>query len=152
MNEAKRLLIDLLEYHTGTNQTIISHIQDYSDKISERAHDLISHTLVAHQIWNNRINSACEAPFSLEQIIPLYMLSQVDRKNTENSLAIVRQFSLDENISYRNSSGDAFENSVGEILIHISNHTSHHRGQLMMELRSCGIPTIATDYIFSKRT
>jgi uncharacterized damage-inducible protein DinB len=151
MKDSETLLTDLLEYHHVINQEIIDHLHDHSEKMSEEAHDLISHTLVAHQTWNNRIDHSCEAPFTLQKIIPLNLCSQIDTQNYQNSIKILSSKDFDKKITYKNSKGIEFTNSVTEILSHISNHTSHHRGQLMAELKSCGIPTTSTDYIFYKR-
>lgn len=151
MNDSKTLLQDLFSYHHATNQEIIAHLNEYSEKISERSHDLISHTIVAHQLWNNRIDSKIDAHFSLGQIIPLNQCDKTDTQNHENTGNILENHDLDKNITYTNSRGEEFTNTIAEILTHIANHTSHHRGQLMTELKNCGIPTLKTDYIFHKR-
>jgi uncharacterized damage-inducible protein DinB len=47
--------------------------------------------------------------------------------------------------------GDTYTNSVQEILFHIINHSTYHRGQIMAQLRESGLEAISTDYIFYKR-
>ncbi len=46
---------------------------------------------------------------------------------------------MDEMIHYKTSKGDAFESRVDEILFHIVNHGSYHRGQIITMLRELGI-------------
>ncbi|MDO1499494.1 DinB family protein [Winogradskyella maritima] len=54
-------------------------------------------------------------------------------------------------MSYESSEGRLFANTVQDILFHIINHSAHHRGQIMMDLRQNGLEPLALDYIFYKR-
>jgi uncharacterized damage-inducible protein DinB len=42
-------------------------------------------------------------------------------------------------------------NSIQQILFHVANHFSHHKGQIISDLRQSGIDPIVIDYIFYKR-
>ncbi len=46
---------------------------------------------------------------------------------------------LDQMIHYKTSKGDPFESRVDEILFHIVNHGSYHRGQIITMLRESGV-------------
>lgn len=50
-------------------------------------------------------------------------------------------------VSYRNSAGDAFENAVGDILLHVALHGQYHRGKVNLLLRQAGIEPAPCDYI-----
>lgn len=51
-------------------------------------------------------------------------------------------------IVYKNMKGDAYENSVEEILYHLVNHGSYHRGQIITLLRESGVTQlVSTDLI-----
>jgi uncharacterized damage-inducible protein DinB len=51
-------------------------------------------------------------------------------------------------LTYTNTQGKAFVNSHEEILMHVCNHTTYHRGQLVTMLRNAGVTTIpSTDMI-----
>ena len=53
-----------------------------------------------------------------------------------------------EKILYKNMKGDAYENTVEEILLHLVNHGSYHRGQIITLLRDSGIShVVSTDLI-----
>jgi uncharacterized damage-inducible protein DinB len=54
-------------------------------------------------------------------------------------------------VEYENSEGRTFANDVKDILFHVVNHSTHHRGQIMMDLRASGITPEPLDYIFYKR-
>jgi len=46
---------------------------------------------------------------------------------------------LDFVITYRNSKGIEFSNSVGDTLTHVSLHGSYHRGQIAQTIRGAGL-------------
>ena len=53
-----------------------------------------------------------------------------------------------EKIAYKNMKGDAYENTVEEILYHLVNHGSYHRGQIITLLRDSGVTQlVSTDLI-----
>ncbi|MEM7374795.1 MAG: DinB family protein [Bacteroidota bacterium] len=54
---------------------------------------------------------------------------------------------LDEYVSYRNQRGMAFSMPLRDILTHVINHSTHHRGQIVAGLRSAGFVPPVTDYI-----
>jgi uncharacterized damage-inducible protein DinB len=53
-----------------------------------------------------------------------------------------------EKISYKSLKGDLFENTMEEILFHVVNHGTYHRGQIITLLRECGVSqVVSTDMI-----
>jgi len=55
-------------------------------------------------------------------------------------------------VRYRNSAGNAFENSIADIVTHVAMHGSHHRGQIARLLRQAGLEPPYTDFIqFARR-
>jgi len=56
------------------------------------------------------------------------------------------------NISYKDTKGNAWSNSLWQILLHLVNHGTHHRGQVAGFLRSMGHPPPALDLIVYYRT
>ncbi len=50
-------------------------------------------------------------------------------------------------VSYRNVKGEAFQTPVWQIVLHIVNHASYHRGQITTMLRQIGRAPIGTDLI-----
>ncbi|MDB5211111.1 MAG: hypothetical protein JWQ30_1938 [Sediminibacterium sp.] len=56
-------------------------------------------------------------------------------------------------LPYKNMKGEAFEQEVKEILLHINNHGTYHRGQLVTMLRQLQVEKIPqTDYILYSRS
>ena len=54
---------------------------------------------------------------------------------------------FDRVLKYKNYVGDYFENNVQQIMIHLVNHGTYHRGQVAMLLRQKGYEPINTDFI-----
>jgi len=50
-------------------------------------------------------------------------------------------------ISYKNSSGRAFQNSVRDVLMHVALHGQYHRGQINLQLRANGMEPVNVDFI-----
>ena len=56
-----------------------------------------------------------------------------------------------DNIHYKNSKGQGFESHVSDVLTHVVNHGTHHRGQIALMLREEDIDPPASDFIFYTR-
>ncbi len=145
----KAFFKDIFDYHNHTNQKLVKLFFLNSDKISERSIFLFSHSINAHQIWNSRILKT--DPVGVNDVHTIAVCESMNEKNYLDSMKIIDQYDFSDRIEYRSFDGNPFINSVKEILFHISNHFSHHRGQIMADLRQSGIEPFITDYIFFKR-
>lgn len=56
-----------------------------------------------------------------------------------------------ETIPYTNSKGEAWANTVEEILTHVVVHSAYHRGQIASDVRASGGVPAYTDYIHAVR-
>ncbi len=53
---------------------------------------------------------------------------------------------------YENSKGEQFKQPIFQMLLHVFNHGTYHRGQLVTMLRQLGVENIpATDFIVWSR-
>ena len=145
----KKFFKDIFEYHNHFNQKLIKQLIDYENKLPERAIPLLSHSINAQQIWNSRITE--KEKLGVHQVHSLDECARIDNENYRETLKILDERELDEKIEYKNSKGTEFNNSIQQILFHIANHFSHHKGQIISDLRQGGIEPIVTDYIFYKR-
>lgn len=145
----KEKLIDLFEYTFHFNKEMIKVIAGNLEKVDEKTISLINHTLNAQQIWNSRISG--EKTFEVWQINPFETLEEINQRNFKKSIEIVNHFNPDQKITYQNSRGAHFENTVFEMLFQAINHSTYHRGQINSLLKQNGIDPILTDYIFYKR-
>jgi uncharacterized damage-inducible protein DinB len=58
---------------------------------------------------------------------------------------------LAEVIGYRNSQGEFWTNTVGDILTHVVAHSAYHRGQIASAVRAAGGEPAYTDFIHAIR-
>lgn len=146
----KTFFKELFEYSHHFNQKLWAIFNGNPGKTSEKAVNLYNHILNAHQIWNNRIEPK-QAVFGVWDIHPIQDCKNIDISNYENSLLILDKFDLYETINYTTSKGQAFSNSIRDILFHAINHSTYHRGQIATEFKQAGLDPLVTDYIFYKR-
>lgn len=139
---------DIFEYHNHFNQKLADQLIEHSGRISERTTPLFSHMINAHQIWNSRILKL--KPFSVHEVRSLQENKDCDVENYRNTLKILDEFDLTKMMKYQTSKGDEFSNSIQQVLFHVVNHHTHHRGQIISDLRQSGIQPIVTDYILYK--
>ncbi len=145
----KAFFKDIFEYLTHFNQKLINQLIENENILPERTIPLFSHSINAQQIWNARITG--KETLNVHQNHTLQECKRIDNDNYIETLKILSGHELDEEITYTNSKGTEFKNSIQQIFFHISNHFSHHKGQVISDLRQRGIDPIATDYIFYKR-
>lgn len=58
---------------------------------------------------------------------------------------------LDRVVAYRNTKGGAYEGRLSDLLTHVVNHSTYHRGQLVTYLRQLGHPAPSTDLVLWHR-
>ncbi|MFP4094104.1 MAG: DinB family protein [Cyclobacteriaceae bacterium] len=145
----KALLKNYLEYNFWANQLFIESFKDgYREEESIR---LFSHLLNAHDTWLARIRGQ-EANYDSWEIHVVNSFQKVHEINHAGSMQLLdEESSLERIISYQNSKGAAFENSVCDILLHVVNHSTYHRAQIARLMRLQGEDAPASDYIFYKR-
>lgn len=148
----KQFFKELFDYNHHFNQQLGDIFTAHPDKISDRALSLYSHLLNAHQIWNNRI-APKQTPFGVWDLHPIEDCKDIDQANYTYTLLLLDTFDLEEtrSFTYSNTKGQACSNSLRDMLFHIINHATYHRGQIATEMRQCGMTPLMTDYIFYKR-
>jgi len=140
---------EMFEYHLYFNNQMIKVFEEETKTLPERTFPLFCHVLNAHQMWNARVLN--EQPLGANQIHDLDKCKIINRKNYDNSLKIIQKFAMNQSIKYANSKGTKFTNLLSDILFHIVNHSTHHKGQIISDFRNSGVEPMITDYIFYKR-
>lgn len=139
---------DLLKYNYEANLKFIAVFEN--DRVSEYAIDLFMHILNAQHVWNHRINRV-EPKFSVWFRHSSDQLKSLNLENFQESIEIVEKADPGSLVKYKNSQGTEFENTVEDILSHIVNHSTYHRGQIALIWRNEGKASINTDYILYQR-
>jgi uncharacterized damage-inducible protein DinB len=141
---------ELFDYNHQANQTLIAHLELHKEKLSERSVRLMSHIIDANEVWNSRV-LAKKNQFTVWQVHTVETWADLDKANNETSLKIIDEAGFEDVITYTNSLGDTYKNSVRDILFQVINHSTYHRGQIAMDCRKTGIEPLNTDYILYKR-
>jgi len=58
---------------------------------------------------------------------------------------------LGDTVSYTNTKGETWTNTLEEILTHVTVHSAYHRGQIASDVRAAGMTPAYTDYIHAVR-
>ncbi len=141
---------ELFQYSYTMNQQLIDELKKNEEAFSEKALTLLNHVINAQQIWNHRIKASPEG-IKVWEHRPSDQLELLNKTNFERSLTILDEENLNSIITYRNSQGQEFSNSVRDILFHVINHSTYHRAQIATEMKQAGYKPLITDYIFYKR-
>lgn len=140
---------DLFEYTHASNHAVIEVLTKYRDKIPEKTGIAFSHILNAHHVWNARIQNRKEQ-FKVWETHSIDQMEIIDRDNFNHSVEILHQQDLEKMIDYKNSKGIPFTHSLKDILFHVVNHSTYHRGQVTAQIREAGLEPVSTDFIYYK--
>ncbi len=140
----------LFDYNFYCNKKLIE-LCSATDNIPEKSVELFSHLLNAHHIWNARILGKI-SELEVWQIHAIEDWGDIHYENQRSSFDITSNTdNFDGRIDYENSEGRLFTNTLQDILFHIVNHSTHHRGQIMMDFRQHSIEPLPLDYVYYKR-
>ncbi|NAY91479.1 damage-inducible protein DinB [Muricauda sp. JGD-17] len=146
----KGFLQQLFDYNFYSNRKLIEQCTSM-EQIPEQSIKLFSHILNAHHIWNQRMLSN-PIEFDIWQIHDLAKWGDIHYDNQRTSFEIITNTDdFTRRVDYENSEGRTFSNELKDILYHIVNHSTHHRGQILMDFRASGLAPEPLDYIFYKR-
>jgi uncharacterized damage-inducible protein DinB len=157
---ASNHLKTLSNYNLWANEKICSYIleagQTLADKETESSFPTIRKTLYhlwdAQTVWLKRLNGETSNSWPSHNFTGT--LDDAIKLIVENSKAYIGYTNaLNENehitrIEFKATNGTPYYNTVEEILMHVMNHSTFHRGQLITMLRSVGYTSVgSTDMI-----
>ncbi len=110
---------------------------------------ILAHAFLAERIWLERIKgeSSSSAPW---RDLSLSECEALEEENASALQALLDDLSgsdLGSPITYKNSKGIEFSNTIGAALTHLALHSAYHRGQVAHEMRRLGKEPVNTDYI-----
>lgn len=111
--------------------------------------DTLAHIMLAEWLWLERWLGRSPA-FPASDFADLPAIRNRWQKIETDLQAFVRKLSeadLERVVEYRNTKGDAFANPMWQMLGHLVNHGTYHRGQVVTMLRQLGATPRATDLI-----
>ena len=139
----------LLQYDAWANGETVGSLHD---RPPERSLRWMAHIVGAEYLWLARLNGE-SAPLAVWPELGVDACS-------ENLSALARLWpefleehrnSLEDKVAYTNTQGEAWTNTVEEILTHVTLHSAYHRGQIASDVRGAGMKPAYTDYIHAAR-
>jgi uncharacterized damage-inducible protein DinB len=105
-------------------------------------HGTLNHLLVTDRIWMKRLTGEGQHPDRLDAIIhedhQQLALARVDEdERIVRFVASLEEADISSSLKYSTTSGKPFEQPRTEILAHLFNHQTHHRGQAHTILSIC---------------
>lgn len=124
--------------------------------VPPRAQKIMAHIVAAEAIWFSRVqmDPAGNQPFAVWPDLNLEQCQmQLDSiiMSWKEYLASLSAAKLYQEISYTNTKGESFSNTIADILQHVIMHSAYHRGQIATDLRSAGFTPAITDFIYAVR-
>ena len=143
----KQFFLKWYSYNAWANRTIITCLERQSVN-DEKILSILGHLVSANFIWLNRIKGLPKSEFKLWGNYSLSQLKQMVEDADAQWMDFINSTNdFNRLLKYHNYVGDYFESNVEQIMIHLVNHGSYHRGQVAMLLRQKGFEPVNTDYI-----
>jgi uncharacterized damage-inducible protein DinB len=113
--------------------------------------DTLVHILSGEWIWLRRWQGTSpKAMFNPADFPSVELLRaqwvEVERDQTDFILSVTDE-SLETVIAYINTKGEEWKYPLGQMMQHLVNHSSYHRGQVTTMLRQLGVGAVATDFL-----
>jgi uncharacterized damage-inducible protein DinB len=121
---------------------------------NKQAETLFSHILLAERVWITRLMEKSSSHLPIWSDLSLEDCNELLQENhTHYRYYVTRltELEIEKTVTYKNSRGEEFHNTIRDILVHVALHGQYHRGQINLLLRNNDEEPIATDYILYKR-
>lgn len=156
----KQLLKEFLAYNLWANQLLTNCILaldagDWTKTVNSSfpsLHKTLLHMWDADSIWWQRMEGAdnIKVPSKYFQEDTIELVSRLVLQNEAWSAKVndLDADALARTFSYTNLKGDQFVQPLYQVVLHICNHGTYHRGQLVTMLRTLGVREIPqTDFV-----
>ena len=113
----------------------------------------LAHILGAAYLWYSRITGE-PCPLAVWRDLTLSECEEyTDRVGAiwRKYLSSISEQQLSEPVSYKNSKGEPWTNTIQDILLHVAMHGVYHRGQIAGDMRTAGHTPAYTDFIHGVR-
>ncbi|MFP5114958.1 DinB family protein [Bacillaceae bacterium C204] len=144
---------NMFEHLQWSNQRILETLKNIEGE-NKRAINLFSHILLAEQVWFTRLKGLDSSTLPIWAEVSLEACVELANQNHQNFkeyLTGLSNLDLAQFVSYRNSKGIEFKNTVADILTHVALHGQYHRGQINQLLRVNDFEPINVEFITFRR-
>jgi uncharacterized damage-inducible protein DinB len=160
MNSAE--LRSLFAYNEWANARLLGVVSDLSDEQFTRElassfpsiRDTFSHIVAVEWVWLRRWKgeSPSAVPDWATTPSPQILRKKLSEVEIERStfLESLGEHDLQQTITYRNLKGEEWRYLLADLLLHLVNHSTYHRGQIATMLRQVGATPLPTDLLIFK--
>jgi uncharacterized damage-inducible protein DinB len=165
MKEDNGMKAQIIDYHLWANRLVFKHIKELPNgvcfhevqSVFPSLYDTLFHMYQVDFVWLKVINGD-----SFEKIVE--DINQLKAENLERSLEklvgnhlqlgdkyldfLSNLDNLHENITVHHPAFGTLKTSYFELLQHVANHGTYHRGNITAILRQLGYKGIPTDYVY----
>ncbi|MCM3790624.1 DinB family protein [Domibacillus indicus] len=149
----------LYDYHVWANERMLDHLASYPSVFTKPMAGPFSsiartfeHIYDVDRIWFSRMKESSE-PAGGETTFST--AAEAKKAFTdlgkEMSRFLQEVRSGDTMINYRTKEGVLFQNTLSELVTHVVNHGTSHRGNVVAMLRTAGYGSCPTDFIYFLR-
>lgn len=156
--------LKLYEYHAWANHRVFEHLQQLPEEVwtqqmtsvfpSVRA--LLSHIYAVDAMW---LSVMQEAPFDEARALLKRLLEETKEvaidelqerfeRTAEDYRNFLAPLDAGQAISVSHPQYGSVLTPISDLVQHMVNHGTYHRGNLTAMLRQCGHPGVPTDYMF----
>lgn len=142
----------MFEHLNWANQRMLETLQEV--EVEDQQVRLFLHLLNAERVWLTRLQGMDSSQLPIWSDGDMEGCAKLSKQNAEKFTTILTELTntdLDNLITYTNSKGEEFSNSVRDILTHVALHGQYHRGQINLGLRAAGNEPVSVDYIIFVR-
>lgn len=137
-------------YDGWANREVLKAIQS-ANGANQRSLQLMSHILAAERVWLERLQQ-------VRQSVAVWPEPDLVRCGAE-AVELERQWleylksvtDLSQAVAYKNTKGEQWSSSIGDVLTHVVMHSAYHRGQIASHMREKGQTPAYTDFIHGVR-
>jgi uncharacterized damage-inducible protein DinB len=147
----KEHFVNLLKYDLWANTVIVD---AFDDEVPVKAVTLMSHIINACEIWTGRLKGKISEihPWAPYEVLMLKQMLNKTNENLHNYISKVNNDMLFAGINYTNTKGEEFTSTPADILTHLFNHSTYHRGQIAVLLKEKHGTAPVTDFIHCARS
>jgi uncharacterized damage-inducible protein DinB len=156
MLETIRLLFDYTRWADGRMFDALSKLtaEQYTKDLGsslKSVRDTAVHLVSAQWIWLSRWNGIVpKGMWNASDYPDLVSLSKPREELVRELfefLAAQTEDSLAKPLTYKNLKGDSFSYPLGQLMLHLVNHSTYHRGQVTTLIRQLGAQPVSTDLV-----